>query len=165
MKLPVLKKQPVKSQLTVWRDPLEQMLNLIRQSFDSEKLFSPWFFERWLTNDIEGGYWWPRADMVETDKAVKIKVDLPGVKPEEINLEADSQSLVVSGRAEAEEEIKQGEWYRLERRQGEFRREFELPNGCEIDKIEAISKHGTLYINIPKKPEAQKKKIAVKDGT
>ncbi len=163
MKLPVLKKQTVKNQLTAWRDPVDEVFSLIRRSLEPERLVSPWLWERWLIDERESGYWWPRADVVETDKAVKIRVDLPGIKPEDVNLEVDEQSLVISGRAERVEEEREGEWYCLERKHGEFRREFELPNGCEIDKIEAVSKHGTLYITIPKKPEAQKKKVEIKE--
>ncbi len=163
MKLPVLKKQPAtNSQLAVRQNPVDQIFNLMRQSLATENLLAPWFFERWLTEMTDDSYWRPQTDIIETDKELKIKIDLPGVKPEDINLEVSNQTLVISGKSKSEEEIKQSDWYYLERQTGEFRREFELPSSCEIDKIEANSKHGTLYIKIPKKPEAQKKKIEIK---
>ena len=81
---------------------------------------------------------------------------------EKINIEADENTLVISGSTEKEEEEKGESWYRAERESGEFRRAFELPNGCDVENIDANAKHGSLMIVIPKKPEAQKKKVDIK---
>lgn len=68
----------------------------------------------------------------------------------------------MSGKSEEEKEEKGETWYRMERKMGSFRREFELPKGIDTDTIEAMTKNGTLTVKLMKKPEAQRKAIEVK---
>lgn len=146
--------------------PYEQGLNsfhdMVNRFFDDPWFRMPSLFSQSLLDRSTAGAWWPKADISETDKEIKIKMNVPGVDPEKINIEADANILVISGSTEKEEEEKGENWYRAERESGEFRRAFELPNGCDTENIQANSKHGSLMIVIPKKQEAQKKKINVK---
>ena len=146
--------------------PLDQAVGsfheLVDKFFEDPWLKTPSLFKQSLFSKGLAEDWWPKADVSETDKDVKIKINVPGVDPEKINIEADSNALVISGSTEREEEKKGENWYRLERESGEFRRSFELPSGCDVDAIQAVTKNGALQIVIPKKPEAQKKKVSVK---
>jgi HSP20 family protein len=84
--------------------------------------------------------WAPSVDVEETDKEIVVKADLPGVDPKDIDIN----------------------YHRVERFFGQFYREIPLPAGADADKVVASSTKGVISISIPKKPEAQPKKIVVK---
>jgi len=166
MKLPVVRKKSDSDSQSIM--PFEQQFSDFHSAVD--RLFNDFWrggfpafpatsslFNRGLTT----GGWWPKTDVSETDKEVKIKLNIPNVDPDKVSLEVDEDSLVISGSTEKDEEQEGENWYRMERESGEFRRVFDLPSGCNIDEIKASSKHGTLYVTIPKKPEAQKKKVTI----
>jgi len=161
-KLSVIKRKPEKSKEMA---PYEQDLNAFQEILN--RFFeNPWrvpsIFSQPFLDRSTAGAWWPKADISETDKEIKIKMNVLGVDPERINIEADADTLVINGATEREEEERGENWYRAERESGEFRRSFDLPNGCDVNNIQASAKHGSLSIVIPKKPEAQKKKISIK---
>lgn len=162
-KLSIIKKDPDKSrELTPYEQGLTSFHDMVNKFFDDPWFRTPSLFNQSLFDRGSSGAWWPKADISETDKEIKIKMNVPGVDPEKISIEADSNTLVISGSTEKDEEEKGENWYRAERESGEFRRAFELPNGCDAENIEANSKHGSIMIVIPKKEEAQKKKIDIK---
>ncbi len=105
--------------------------------------------------------WIPKADISETEKEIRIKMNLPGVDSDDVNIEIDDNTLMISGSTQEEKEEKGEHWYRSEREYGEFRRIFELPTGADVEQVSAKAKNGVLRITIPKKPEAQTKKISV----
>lgn len=105
--------------------------------------------------------WIPRSDCSETDKEIKIKIDIPNVDPEKISVEVDDHSLQVSGYTEKEDQEEGETWYRAERSWGEFKRVFSLPNNADADKIKASTKNGTLSITVPKLKSSLRKKIDV----
>jgi HSP20 family protein len=106
--------------------------------------------------------WEPRVDVEETDAAVLVKADLPGVDPAEVEVAVVGDALVLRGEKKTEHEEKRQNVYRLERFQGAFYREVPLPVGVDVDKIAATAAKGVLTITIPKKAEVQPKKVAVK---
>lgn len=105
--------------------------------------------------------WLPRTDVSETNNTFKVTIDLPSVDPKNVEITLEENTLVVSGKTLEEKETKNENFYQLERQQGEFRRSIDLPAGLDTDKVEAEAKHGSLYITIPKKSEAQRKQIKV----
>ena len=160
MQLPIKRRQDNRSQLS---------------KFDRSDISFPWtvdrlFNELWrslawpqtpaLTSESAAA-WWPKADIVETDKEYKVKLNIPGVDPSKVDIEVDNNSLIVSGQTEKEEEVSDENWYRLERESGEFRRVFEFASDIDVDNVKAESKHGTLTIILPKTEAAQKKKVEV----
>ncbi len=161
MKLPITKRQENDSRaLSPFEQSLVNLQNTINRLFDDTWFGFPALRDRNIPGSFLGD-WWPKADVSETDKEIKIKLNLPNVDPDKINIEVDSDSLIVSGQTVKEEEKKDENYIRVEREEGSFQRAFALPNGCDVENIKAQSKHGTLFIIIPKKPEAQKKKITV----
>jgi HSP20 family protein len=72
------------------------------------------------------------------------------------------KSLTVSGKREEEKEDKSDRYYTYERTYGSFTRSFALPDGADTDKLHASLEKVVLSITVPKKPEVQPKKIAVK---
>jgi HSP20 family protein len=103
----------------------------------------------------------PRADMYEKNDLLIVKVDLPGMKKEDIQVALDDGDLVVRGESKTESEVKEEDYYRLERGAGQFYRRFTLPFDAKAEKVEADFRDGVLEVRIPrpaaaKKPEPQK---------
>lgn len=104
----------------------------------------------------------PSIDLSETDKAVEVKLDVPGVKAKEIDIQLNGNLLTVSGERKEEEEKKGKTFHRIERRYGSFSRSVTLPCPVQEDEVAAEYRDGVLSITLPKTEEAKSKKIAVK---
>jgi len=97
-----------------------------------------------------------RVDWKETPEAHVFKVDLPGLKKEEVKVEVeDDRILQISGERSVEKEDKNDQWHRVERSSGKFMRRFRLPENAKIDKVKAAMENGVLTVTVPK--EAVKK--------
>lgn len=112
---------------------------------------------------------WPRVftpavDVLDTERAYMLKVEVPGMKPEEIDLSLENNVLTLKGERKLEQESQQEGYRRVERRYGSFARSFVLPEGVQTNDIEAVVKDGLLTITIPKVPQPAPRKIAVKTG-
>ncbi len=103
-----------------------------------------------------------RFDVKEREDAYVVFADVPGMKEGDIDVSLDNGVLSVSG-ARVGEEKKEGEtWYLYERQHGSFNRSFRLPAEVDAEKIEARLSEGVLTLTIPKRPEAQPRKIKIK---
>ena len=109
-----------------------------------------------------GGALTPSVDLSETEDAVEVRMDLPGVKPKEIDIQLNHNVLTVSGERKEEKEEKDRAFHRIERRTGKFSRSFTLP--CPVEEGGVVAEHqeGILSITLPKTREAQARKIEVK---
>lgn len=106
----------------------------------------------------------PAVDIVEKDNGYEITADLPGMDEKNVEVQLSNGNLTIRGEKKEEKEEKKKDFYLQERHFGSFERTFGVPEGVDVDKIEANFKKGVLTITLPKKPEAQKpaKKIDVK---
>ena len=104
----------------------------------------------------------PSIDLVENENEFTVKVDLPGLKPEEVTVEFKQGSLWISGERKEEVEQKEESYHRIERSYGEFRRVLPLPSAVKEDEINARFTDGVLVISVPKVEEAKAKHIEVK---
>jgi HSP20 family protein len=104
----------------------------------------------------------PEANVIETDKAVEVTMELPGMKPEEVKVEMTDGRLCVSGEKREEKEEKGKTFHRMERRAGAFRRLIRLPAAVEEAKAEATFVEGVLKVALPKSREAAPRAIPVK---
>lgn len=103
----------------------------------------------------------PPVDVHETEDWYLVKVDLPGVKSEDVNVEVNDNVLSISGTRVAAET---GEAQLVERPYGSFARTLTLPQGVDTDSIEAGYQDGVLELRIPKPAEHKPKKIAIGSG-
>jgi HSP20 family protein len=103
-------------------------------------------------------------DVAETDKAFEVTAELPGAKPEDVDISLSDGILTVKGEKKTEKDEKQKNYHMVERSYGAFQRSFRLPGEVDPDKVEARFDNGLLKVTLPKAPEAQSKvkKIAVK---
>jgi HSP20 family protein len=104
----------------------------------------------------------PGFEVKETKDAFVFKADLPGVDEKDLDIALTGNRLVVSGRREAEERKEDENYFMYERSYGTFSRAFTLPEGIDAEHIDADLRNGVLAIVIPKKPEAQPKRISLK---
>jgi HSP20 family protein len=105
--------------------------------------------------------WTPSVDVIETGTELVVKADLPGVDPKEVSVAIQDGSLVLHGERKFEETKEEKEFKRVERFFGSFYRSIPLPPSANIENVTAESSNGVLTIHVPKKPEAQPKKITV----
>ncbi len=103
----------------------------------------------------------PLADFAETDKEYEISLDLPGLQPDEVNVEFRDGHLTISGERKQLEEESGKSFHRLERTHGEFRRVIALGSEVDAENIKANYEHGVLTVIVPKVAAIQPKKIAV----
>lgn len=106
-------------------------------------------------------YWGPAMEISETDDKYVIKAELPGMKQDEIEVSAVDHTLSVKGEKKHKEEVKDDGYHYSEVSYGSFHRTVSLPADATTDQIEANYEDGVLVINIPRKPEAKPKKIAI----
>jgi len=106
----------------------------------------------------------PRFDIKDTKNAFVIKADLPGIKEEDLNVSLTGSQLTVSGKREEERREEGEHHYMVERSGGNFSRVFSLPEGVDADAVSADLKNGVLTLQIPKRPEAQPKRISIGRG-
>lgn len=106
----------------------------------------------------------PAVDVVEKDGAYLLKAEVPGLAPEDIDLQVESNVLSLRGERKYENEEERGGYRRLERSYGSFTRSFVLPEGTNVDAIEAKVEHGILTVTIPKVQAAVARKVEVKGG-
>jgi HSP20 family protein len=107
------------------------------------------------------GSWSPPVDIYETDQELVLKAELPGFSKDDISIELKENTLSIRGERKREDEVKEGNYHRMERVYGAFQRSFMLPTTVEQDKVRASYKDGILELQLPKVPAAQPKRIAV----
>ena len=104
----------------------------------------------------------PEANLAETDKALEVTVELPGMAPEDVKVEIKEAALCITGEKKEEKEEKGKTFHRTERRTGMFRRILPLPVEVLEDKVEARFADGLLKITLPKAEKVAPKRIEVK---
>jgi len=139
--------------------PFSELMSL-RQAMD--RLFEDSFVRpsRFLSNLGEAAA--PALDVYQTANEVVVKAALPGLKPEDINVDITGDVLTIRGETKAEQEIKKEDYLYQERRYGSFSRSVVLPGQLKPDKAEATLEEGILTLSIPKVEEAKPKAIRVK---
>lgn len=103
----------------------------------------------------------PRFDVKETKDAYVFKADLPGVKEEDVEIGLTGNRLTVSGHRQSEEHKEGDNIFTLERSYGSFSRAFTLPDTADTEKTKAEMKDGVLSITLPKRTEAQPRKVSI----
>lgn len=105
--------------------------------------------------------WTPSVDVRETDQALVVKADLPGVDPKDVEVTVQNGVLTVRGEKKEEKEEKGTNYHRVERFAGSFFRTIPLPAEADEAAVTAATEKGVLTVTIPKKPGAVAKKIPI----
>jgi HSP20 family protein len=93
-----------------------------------------------------------------------LKLEIPGLNDEDINVSVENNTLTVQGERKFEKEEKEENFHRIERRYGSFARTFKLPNTVDAEKVEAAYDKGILKITLAKRAEAKPRQIKVGIG-
>tara|TARA_B100000745_G_C20147269_1_gene393424 strand:- start:161 stop:574 length:414 start_codon:yes stop_codon:yes gene_type:complete len=131
-----------------------------------DQLFSDHFltpFSRWdsaLLGNVDS--FSPKVDISETDTDIKVRAEIPGIDPKDVNIEVTDDSILLSGKIEKSTEEKEENYYRAERSYGQFSREFTLPLKVDTESVSADSKNGVITVTLKKQPSEQKKKVEIK---
>lgn len=138
------------TELTEWR-PMTELRHRIDQIF----------------RDIGDGEgltrgWTPSVDVVRNDESIVLRVDLPGIKSDEVKISVQEGVLTVSGEHEEKSEEKKEHFLRRERRYGSFSRSMSLPRGVKADEIEATTDDGVLEVRVPLPAEEKKQPVEIK---
>jgi HSP20 family protein len=126
---------------------------------DLDRLFGELFTE---DNGDSPTVWRPRVDISETESAFIVTADLPGVDKDDVIINFEDDTLVISGERKQEATKEETNYYRAERIYGRFSRSFTFPKGIEVDKIGATFKNGVLEVSVPKTAESKPRKITIK---
>ena len=101
--------------------------------------------------------WSPRLDVSETETAIEIVADLPGLDKKDISVSLEDNLLIIKGERKEEKESKDKRFHTIERSSGSFYRALRLPAEVDKDKVEATFKDGVLTLKLHKIKELQKK--------
>jgi HSP20 family protein len=151
------------------RDPF----NLLRQmtsEFDRMFETSAWPSFRWpvfrTRPAAEAATWFPEIDVFEKDNRLVTKIDLPGMKKEDVKVEVTDGHLAISGERKTEAEEKKDNFYRCEREYGSFYRAVPLPDGVKLEDVKATFSDGVLEVSVPlpAKPEAKARKVEIEEA-
>jgi HSP20 family protein len=125
------------------------------------RLFEDFFGRGFTLEPFGREAWAPSLDVAETDNAVIVKAEVPGVDPKEVDISLSGDVLTIKGEKKEEKEEKGKSYHRIERSYGSFARSVLLPAAIDAEKVEAKYDKGLLEITMPKKPEARVKTIKV----
>lgn len=101
----------------------------------------------------------PQVDLRAEDKNYILTVEIPGVTEKDVTINVADSAMTITGEKKQEKEIKEGNYYRMERSYGSFQRVLSLPDDIDQDNIQANFKHGVLTVTMPRqKVVAQKSK-------
>jgi HSP20 family protein len=107
----------------------------------------------------------PAFEVKETPDAYEFRADVPGVAEGDIEVTVTGNRLTISGKREAETVNQSDKYFATERTYGTFVRSFTLPEGVNAEEVQATLTSGVLSVTVPKRPETQPKKIAVKPSS
>ncbi len=108
-----------------------------------------------------GGTWTPPVEIYDTGDALMVRLELPGVAKEDVQVELHEQTLTVRGERKPAPQVKEEQYYRQERVYGPFQRAFMLPTQVDTGKVQAIYRDGLLELRLPKHEAAKPKQITI----
>jgi HSP20 family protein len=108
--------------------------------------------------------WAPALDISERKDAYLVTVELPGLKPEDLDITMEDGLLTIKGERQFTAESSEQQFHRVERRYGAFRRAITLPAHVMAEGIQASFEDGVLQILVPKAEEAKPRRIQVRPG-
>jgi HSP20 family protein len=114
------------------------------------------------SDQLAAGNFVPAVDVYEDAQKLVLKFEVPGIKPEDLDIRVEGRTLSVRGERKWESDQKEENYHRIERRFGSFVRSFTLPATVDTENIQAETEHGVLQLMLNKKPEAKPKQIQVK---
>ena len=127
-----------------------------------ENIFDSFFNDAWPGFGQEFGGWEPRVDIEETDEAIVLHADLPGLSKDDIGITVEDNTLTIRGERKRDARGESSGYHRVERSYGVFRRSFRLPANVLSEQVEAAYRDGVLQVTVPKAEEVKPRQIQIK---
>ena len=149
--------QSIRRQTSREFDPIQHQMH---------RLFEPFFgrLPAFVTDDVLGSGWAPAVDIEETPESLFVRAELPGMKPEDIDVRVENGTLTIRGERRFENEQGNRNFHRVERSYGSFSRSFTLPTSVSPEDVKARYENGILELQMAKRDEARPRRIPVSSG-
>lgn len=138
--------------------PVFSRMNGLWQDFD--RLFMDVLAPDWIGRSA----WLPAVEVDETGERIRYVLEVPGIRPEDIDVTVERNVLTISGEKKAERSEENAAYHLTERRYGRFTRSFRLPERVDADAVTAHYENGLLTITLPKVPAARPRQIRIETG-
>ena len=143
--------------ITRW-SPMTDLVSL-REAMD--RLFEDSFIKPSAWTGLAAGQVAVPVDLWETNDAYHLRADLPGIAPEDLDINVTSDTVSLAGEAKTQQDVSNDGWLRQERRIGKFQRAFTLPVQIDPDKVQATFTRGVLDLVLPKADQVKPRTIKV----
>lgn len=114
--------------------------------------------------EIARGAWSPNVDIFENKDQLVLEAELPGLKPEDVNVSIENNVLTIHGERRFEKRDEGDNFHRVERAYGSFTRSFTLPPTVSSENVNAMFDNGVLRLTLAKREEAKPRRIEIKVG-
>ena len=141
-------------------DPFREMRSL---QDEVNRLFSS-SFNRSGDNEMMRGSWSPSVDIYENKDQIVLEAELPGMRPEDVNISVENNVLTIHGERKFEKKDEKDNFHRVERSYGSFTRSFTLPPTITSEAADAVFENGVLRLTLTKREEAKPRRIEIKGG-
>lgn len=122
-------------------------------------------FDGWPSMAVDNSARFLPADVHETDTAIEVEMEIPGLRPEDIELTVENNVLTIAGEKKVENREGREDSYRLvERRYGRFERSFRVPGNVNAEDVSASYRNGVLHVTLPKTEESRPRRIQVQSA-
>ena len=119
-------------------------------------------FDRDISKIFGSQDFYPAVDVYEDKEKITVEAEVPGMKPEDVEITVDKTVLTIKGNQVVKDKTKKRDYWRVERSSGSFVRSFTLPSSVEAENIQASYDNGILIVHIPKKSEVVPRRIEIK---
>ena len=142
-------------------DPFGELRSLQNEM---NRLFSSTFSRTGGENDqMMQGAWNPNVDIYENQNQIVIEAELPGMKPEDVDISIENNVLTIHGERKFEKKDENDNFHRVERSYGSFTRSFTLPPTVSSENADAEFENGVLRLTLAKREEAKPRRIEIKN--
>lgn len=141
-------------------DPFREVGSLQKEMNRLFDTFTPGRYQDWANGAVM-----PPAELNETDEAIALKVELPGMDPDDIDVQVTADSISISGERKSETRTEENGVVHSEFHYGKFQRVMPLPSRVDNTDVAADYKDGILTLHLPKAPEERNKVVKVKLGS
>lgn len=140
------------------REDIQRLMNDMEQQWMAPTRSSWWPGERL---GAKAAMWAPAVDVIEEEKQIKVKAQVPGIKPEDLDIEVEADHLTIRGETVHKQEEEKGNVYHSEISYGKVFRRIPLPTEVQSEKAKADFEHGMLTITLPKAEGTHRHRIKV----
>ena len=113
---------------------------------------------------VFSGSWVPPVDIEETKDKLYVRAEIPGMRPEDLDVQFENGVLTIRGERRFENDTNERNFHRIERSYGSFARSFTLPATIDSEQVSARYENGVLELTMPKREEAKPRRITIGPG-